>query len=107
MNSNLEAPTETDGTWDTYQDVEFRAAHQLNQPGQDPSVHHLADARIAAIGEVGQGPAGVREDLSVWVPQEVEEGGQHLLHRVVGGVRVLVPAQVGQGPGNVPQEWDL
>lgn len=105
--SNLEAPTETVRTWDIYQDIEFRAAHELNQPGQDPRVNHLANALIAAIGEVGQGPAGVRENLAVLVLQEVEEDGQHLLHCFFARVWVLVSAQVGQGPRDVPQKCDL
>lgn len=64
-------PTQTNGTWDVYQDIEFWAGHEINQPGQDSCVDHVANALIAAIGEVGQGPAGIREDLAVFVLQEV------------------------------------
>lgn len=87
MHDYRQAHTKTDGTWDTYQDVEFRAGHELNQPGQEPRVNHLADALVAAVGEVGEGPADVRENLVVLVLQEVEEDGQHLLHGFFARVR--------------------
>lgn len=43
---------------DTYQDIEFRAAHELYKPRQDARGHHVIDV-LAALGEVGQGPAGI------------------------------------------------
>lgn len=75
MHDDRQAHTETGGTWDTYQDVEFLAGHELNQPGQEARVNHLADVLVAAIGEVGEGPEDVRENLAVLVLQEVEEHG--------------------------------
>lgn len=44
---------------DIYQDNEFRAGHELYKPGQDPHGHHVMDAIIVALCEVGQSPAGV------------------------------------------------
>lgn len=105
--SNWQAHEETGRIQDIYQDVEFRAGHELNQPGQDTSVNHLADALIAAIGEVGQGPAGIREDLAVLVLQEEGKDRQHLLDGFSARVWVFVPAQVGQGPCDVPQKCNL
>lgn len=107
VNTTRKAHRETDKTWGIYQDIEFWAGHELNQPGQHPHVNHLANALDAALGEVGQSPAGVREHLVVLVLQELGEDGQHLLHRFFAGVRVLVSAQVGQGPCDVPQKCNL
>lgn len=44
---------------DIYQDVEFWAGHELYEPGQNTHGHHMMDALIVALCEVGQGPAGV------------------------------------------------
>ena len=89
-----------------HQSVEFRADHELNQPGQHQHVKHLANELVEALSEVGQGQAGVREHLAVLVLQEVGEDGQHLLHCLFAGVWILVSAQVGQGPCDVPQKCD-
>lgn len=69
------------------QDIEFRAGHELNQPGQEAHVNHLADALAAAIGEVSEGPGDVSENLAVLVLREVEEDGQHLLYGFFARVR--------------------
>jgi len=45
--------------------------------------------------------------LLVCVMNELGEGGQALLHHLEGRIGVLVAAQVGDGPGDVPQEGGL
>ena len=45
--------------------------------------------------------------LLVRVMNELGEGGQALLHHLEGRIGILVAAQVGDGPGDVPQEGGL
>ena len=62
------------GQDDIYRDAEFRAGHKLYKPGQDASGHHMMDILFATLGQVGQGPAGICEDLIITMQQELTEG---------------------------------
>lgn len=77
-----------------YHNSQIWAVHELHKPWENPCLHHNLDAIIVAISQVGNSPAGVREDLLVLMLQEDEEDWQNLLHSIQGRARVLVPAQV-------------
>ena len=43
----------------TGQDIEFQSGHKVYHPEQDPSGHHMMDALMEGLCEVGCSPAGV------------------------------------------------
>lgn len=77
-----------------YHNIHIWAVHEFHKPWENPCVHHNLDAIIAAISQVGNSPAGVRDDFLVLVLQEEDEDWQNLLHGIQGRTGVLVPAQV-------------
>ncbi|KAF3846895.1 hypothetical protein F7725_003973 [Dissostichus mawsoni] len=76
---------------------------QLDEAGDEPGLHHDLDAVVGAVRQVGHGPAGVSQHLPVLVVQQTHQHRQDLLDGCEGGGRVLVPAEVREGPGHVPQ----
>lgn len=109
----------------SYQDQQLLVAHQLHQAGHHAGPHHHLDAVVVPVRQVGDGPAGVSQDLPVSVVQQLDQGRQdlegrtgsgqnqrstktwlhqaHLQDRRHRGTRVLVPTQVGQGPRQVTE----
>ena len=59
---------------------------------------------VGAVSEVGERPAGVGQHLLVLVLDQLGQDGEALLHHLEGRARVLVAAQVGDGPGHVAEE---
>ena len=66
------------------------------------TVNNFLDFVVCSVSEVGQSPACVCQNFSVAVVQESCKSGQKLPYHLKLGGWVLVPAQVGQGPCNVP-----
>lgn len=77
-----------------YHNSKLWAVHEFHKPWENPCLHHNLDAIIAAISQVGNSPAGVRDDSLVFMLQEEDEDWQNLLHSIQGRAGVLVPAQV-------------
>ena len=71
------------------------------------SIDNFLDLLIGAISEVGESPAGVRQHLLVTVVHQAGQDGQDLTHGGHGRGRVLVTAQIGDGPGHIAQEGSL
>lgn len=77
-----------------YHNNKIWAVHEFHKPWENPCLHHNLDAIIAAISQVGNSPAGVRDDILVLMLQEEDEDWKNLLHSIQGRAGVLVPAQV-------------
>ena len=84
--------------------LEFSAVQEADQVGNHTSIHNNLDLLLWTICQVGQGAADIGQDLCVGVLDKLSEYWETLLHYVEWWRRVLVPAQVGDGPGHVPQE---
>ncbi len=75
---------------------------ELDEAAADAGLDDGLDLLVGSVGEVGQRPAGVGEDLLVLLVDELGEGRQGGAHAVE--VRLgLAAAKVGQGPGGVAQ----
>lgn len=72
--------------------------------GNHPRVHNLLDLVVGSVRQVRQGPAGVRQHFLVSVADQCCQGRKTLLHHGERRAWILVPAQVGDGPGHVTQE---
>lgn len=90
-----------------YQSRQVQAGQELDKSWQDPSLQHNIDAVVGTVRQVGDGPAGVREDFLVCVLQQADKSGEYLLHSLQRRGGVFVPAEVGHGPGDVFQEVSL
>lgn len=77
-----------------YHNNQIWAVHEFHKPWENACLHHNLDAIIGAISQVGNSPAGIRDDFLVFVLQEEDEDWQNLLHGIQGRAWVLVPAQV-------------
>lgn len=64
-----------------YQDAQLLVSHQLHQPGDDARLHHHVDAIVVAVREVGDGPAGVRQNVLVGVVEQLDERWKNLQER--------------------------
>ena len=77
---------------------------ELDEARHDARLDHRVDLLVGTVGDVGEGPARVGEHLFVVGVEELREGGQYLLQDAHRRRRILVAAQVGQGPRDVAQE---
>lgn len=111
-----------------YHDAEFLVAHQLHQPRDDARFHHDVNAVVVAVGEVGDCPACVGQDVLIGEMEQLDQrrknlrkGKKNIKHEAAlvqedvqklqklrfclylldsrkRRERVLIPAQVGQRP---------
>lgn len=61
-----------------YQDAQLLVSHQLHQPRHDSRLHHHVDAVVVAVRQVGDGPAGVGQDVLVGVVDQLDERRENL-----------------------------
>ena len=54
-------------------------AHEGDQARHDAGLHHHVNAVVGAVGEVGGGPAGVRQDVLIAQVEQLDQGGQNLV----------------------------
>lgn len=71
-------PCGPQGSRRSYQDAQLLVSHQFHQPRDDARLHHHVDAVIVAVREVGDGPAGVRQDVLVGVVEQLDERRKNL-----------------------------
>ena len=94
--------TQSPETWSHH--LQFSTIKEADKVGNNTSINHTLDLLIWTIGEVGQGPAGIRQDLLVRVLNELSQDRKTLLHNFKWWRRILVTTQVGDCPGDDPEE---
>ena len=66
-------------------------AHEGDQARHHAGLHHHVNAVVGAVGEVGGGPAGVRQDVFIAQVEQLDQGGQNL----VGQEEILLKDSLG------------
>ena len=54
-------------------------AHEDDHAWHDAGLHHHVNAVVGAVGEVGDGPAGVRQDVLITQVEQLDQGRQKLV----------------------------
>ena len=84
-----------------------RVKKQLHEALGHTRLDHSLDLVVVTIGEIGDGPAGIGQDLLVSRVEENSESGKSPAHQGPVRGRVLATAEVGQSPGGVPHHRGL
>jgi hypothetical protein len=79
---------------------------ELHHATADTSLDDSLDLVVATIGQVRQSPAGIGEDLLVGRVDETSEGGESGADELEGRLG-LAAAEVGEGPGGIPEHGEL
>lgn len=61
-----------------YHNAEFLVAHELHQPRDDARFHDNVNAVIVAVGEVGDRPACIRQDVLVSEMEQLDQRRKNL-----------------------------
>lgn len=61
-----------------YHDAEFLVAHELHQPRDDARFHDNVNAVVVAVGEVGDCPACIGQDVLVGEMEQLNQRRKNL-----------------------------
>lgn len=81
-------------------------AHQLHQTRDDASFHNHVDTVVVTVGQIGDGPARVRQNISVCEVEQLDQRGKHLQEEIRQSILACKGAHTEGLPAGLPTAAD-